>query len=77
LLAPLLIGNISMENLPKRVKRKGATLTVAGKKKLFQKVGTVSLVCYRDSHEMLMFPLRMAGQTMHPSNGVLTICVYV
>jgi hypothetical protein len=44
LLAPLLLGSINKENLPKRVKRKGATLTVAGKKKLFQKVGEVSLV---------------------------------
>jgi hypothetical protein len=49
LLALLLIGNINRENLPKRVKRKGATLTIAGKiktKNLFQKVGAVSLVCY-------------------------------
>jgi hypothetical protein len=45
LLAPLPLGSINRENLPKRV-RKRATLTVAGKKKLFQMVGTVSLVCY-------------------------------
>jgi hypothetical protein len=32
LLAPLLLGNINRENLPKRVKRKGATLTVTDKK---------------------------------------------
>jgi hypothetical protein len=43
LLAPLLLGSINRENLPKRV-GKGAALTVAGKKKLFQKVGAVSLV---------------------------------
>jgi hypothetical protein len=46
-LALLLLGSINRENLPKRIKRKGATLTVAGKKrkkKLFQKVGAVSLV---------------------------------
>jgi hypothetical protein len=60
------------------VRRKGATLTVAGlKKKLFQNVGAVILVCYCDSHEMLMFPLLTAGQIMHSSNGVLTGCVYV
>jgi hypothetical protein len=45
LLAPFLLGSISRETVPKRV-GKGATLTVAGKKKLFQKVGAVSLVCY-------------------------------
>jgi hypothetical protein len=46
LLTPLLLGSINRENLPKTVQRKGATLTVAGKKKkkLFQKVGAVSLV---------------------------------
>jgi hypothetical protein len=33
LLAPLLLGSINREYLPKRVKRKGATLTVAGKNK--------------------------------------------
>jgi hypothetical protein len=33
LMVPLLLGSINRENLPKRVKRKGATLTVAGKKK--------------------------------------------
>jgi hypothetical protein len=50
LVAPLLLGSINRENLPKSAKRKGATLTVAGKTKtkakLFQKVGAVSLVCY-------------------------------
>jgi hypothetical protein len=46
LLAPLLLGSINRENLPKRVKRKAATLTVAGKKKLFQMVGAVSLFYY-------------------------------
>jgi hypothetical protein len=30
LLAPLLLRNINRENLPKRVKRKGGTLTIAG-----------------------------------------------
>jgi hypothetical protein len=44
LLAPLLLGSINRENLPKRVKRKEATLTIAGKKK--KKVDAVSLVCY-------------------------------
>jgi hypothetical protein len=57
--------------------RKRATLTVAGKNKTVQKVGAVSFVCYWDSHEMLMFPLLMAGQIMHPSNGMLTVCVCV
>jgi hypothetical protein len=35
LLAPLLLGSINRENLPKRVKKKkkGVTLTVADKKK--------------------------------------------
>jgi hypothetical protein len=33
LLSPLLLGSINRENLPKKIKRKGATLTVAGKKK--------------------------------------------
>jgi hypothetical protein len=33
LLAPLLLGSINREKLPKRAKRKGATLTVAGLKK--------------------------------------------
>jgi hypothetical protein len=47
------------------------------KKKLFQKVGAVSLVCYWDSHGMFMFPLLMAGQIMHPSNSMLTVCVYI
>jgi hypothetical protein len=32
LLVPLLLRSINRENLPKRVKIKGATLTVAGKK---------------------------------------------
>jgi hypothetical protein len=53
LLAPLRLGGINRENLPKRVRNR-ATLTVASKKKkkkerkkkLFQKVGAVSLVCY-------------------------------
>jgi hypothetical protein len=45
LLAPLLVGSINGENLPKRV-RKRATLTVAGKNKTVQKVGAVSFVCY-------------------------------
>jgi hypothetical protein len=51
LLAPLLLGSINRENVPKRV---GKGITVAGKikkkknkaKKLFQKFGAVSLVCY-------------------------------
>jgi predicted Na+-dependent transporter len=43
LLAPLILGSISRENLPKWVRKKGATLTVAGKK-LFQKDGAVSLL---------------------------------
>jgi hypothetical protein len=43
LLAPLLLGNTNRENLPKRVRKKGATLTVASKK-LFQKVGAIGLV---------------------------------
>jgi hypothetical protein len=37
LLASLPLGSIHRENLPKRVKRKGATLTVAGRKKQQQK----------------------------------------
>jgi hypothetical protein len=46
LLIPLLLRSINRENLPKRV-RKRETLTAAGKKKkLFQKVDAVSLVCY-------------------------------
>jgi hypothetical protein len=32
LLAPLLLGSKNRENLPKRVRKKEATLTVAGKK---------------------------------------------
>jgi hypothetical protein len=60
LLAPLFLGSINRKNLPKRVRRKGATLTVADRK-LFQKIGAVSLVCHGDSHEMLMFPLLMAS----------------
>jgi hypothetical protein len=43
-LAPLLLGNINRENLPKRLKRKGATLTVASKKKMFQNFGAVRLI---------------------------------
>jgi hypothetical protein len=46
--APLLLQSINQENLPKRV-RKRVSLTVAGKKKkkkLFQKVVAVSMVCY-------------------------------
>jgi hypothetical protein len=58
------------------VRKKGATLTVASKK-LFQKVGAIGLVWYWDSHEMLMIPLLMAGQTMHPSDCAFTACVYV
>jgi hypothetical protein len=52
LLTSLLLGSINRENLPKSV-RKRATLTIAckkkkkkKKKKQFQKVGSVSLVCY-------------------------------
>jgi hypothetical protein len=45
LMASLLLGSINRENLSKRVE-KGGTLTIAGKKKLFQKVGAVVLVCY-------------------------------
>jgi hypothetical protein len=41
-------------------------------KKLFQKVGAISLVCYWDSHEMLMFPLLMADQIIHPSWSTCT-----
>jgi hypothetical protein len=33
LLAPLLLGSINKENLPKRMRKKGVTMTVAGKKK--------------------------------------------
>jgi hypothetical protein len=71
LLAPLFLGSINRENLPKRVRRKGTTLIAAGRK-LFQEIGAVSLVCHGDSREMLMFPLLMADQIMHPSNGMLT-----
>jgi hypothetical protein len=35
------------------------------------------LVCNWDSHEILMCPLLVAGQIMHLSNGVLTVCMYV
>jgi hypothetical protein len=45
LLAPLLLGSINRENLPKGI-RKRAILTVDNKKKMFQKVGAVNLVCY-------------------------------
>jgi hypothetical protein len=50
---------------------------IKSSKKLFQKVDAVSLACYWDSHEMLMLLLLMASQIMHPSNGVLTVCVHM
>jgi hypothetical protein len=37
LLAPLLLGSINGENLPKRVRKKEATLIVAGKKQIAPK----------------------------------------
>jgi hypothetical protein len=76
LLAPLLLGNINRQNLPKRVRPKTrATLLLIKKKKTVPKVGTVGLVWYWDSHELLMFPLLMAGHIMYPSGGVLTVCM--
>jgi hypothetical protein len=79
LLTPLLLGSINRENLPKRVreKKKEQLWLLLIKKKNVQKVGIVGLVWYWDSHEMLMFPLLMAGQIMHPSNGTFTVCVCV
>jgi hypothetical protein len=45
LLAPLLLGNINRQNLPKRVRPKTrATLLLIKKKKTVPKVGTVGLV---------------------------------
>jgi hypothetical protein len=77
LLAPLLLGSINRKNLTKRAKKEQLWLLLVKRKGLFQKFGAVSLVCYWDSHEMLMFPLLMAGQIMHPSNGMHTVCVYI
>jgi hypothetical protein len=63
------LGSKNWENLPKMVRRKGATLLLV---KNCSK-GLMQQTC----HEMLMFPLQIAGQIIHPSNDVLTVCVYV
>jgi hypothetical protein len=44
LMTPLFPGSINGENLPKRVKRKGATLTVAGKKQKQSKTKNCSIL---------------------------------
>jgi hypothetical protein len=83
LLAPLLLGYINRENLPKRVRKKKEQLWLFLVKQNKTKQKTVPKgwlsklgLLLRQSWDAYV-SLAMAGQIMHPSNGILTMCVYM